>query len=486
MGAAGIEAYEREAEQLNEELMREGLLTGTGEKETYEVRTIYARHARLFDPENVRARLDERCDTRTMNLADFAVEGHIGLRLAEESERLVNAEMQAVVRLDGQDVPYRSAPVLVQNQEDRSRRLEWDRACCRVMESLNPLYSDIWRRTREIARELGFRDYRSMCDELARLDLDRLREAAVEMLEATAPGWPERVARALESVGASPEDGTTADISHFMRARRFDDAFPAERLLPCLKETLEGLGIHPDRQPNLHLDIEDRPLKSPRAFCAPVRVPDEVWLVIKPHGGQDDYNSLLHESGHAEHYAHVDPALPFALRALGDNSVTETYAFLFNNLLFNERWLTRSAGARDWSEFLEFNRFCETWMLRRYCAKLLYELEMHSLDEDAARQLYVETLGRHLGVRINAERFLADVDEGFYVAQYLRAWMLEAQLRALLERECGREWFADPRAGDLLRSLWRLGDSLDAPALARRLGEEGLSPRALIRSLAGD
>ncbi len=478
-----VTAYEREAEQLNEELMREGLLTGTGEKETYEVREIYARHAHLFEPDNVRARLEERGETRTLNLADFAVEGHIGLRLAEDSERLVNAELQATVRLDGQEAPYRSAPVMIQNQENRQRRMEWDRAYCVVMESLNPLYSEIWARTRQIAVELGFGDYRSMCDELGRLRLDWLRGAAEEILQATAPGWTERVARVLESVGASPEDGTTADVSHFMRARRFDDAFPAERLLVCLKETLAGLDIRMEEQANLHLDIEDRPLKSPRAFCAPVRVPDEVWLVIKPHGGQDDYNSLLHEAGHAEHFTHVDGRLPFALRALGDTSVTETYAFLFNNLLFNKRWLTRHLGRRDWSEFLEFNRFCETWMLRRYCAKLLYELEMHSLDEERARRLYVETLRKHLGVRINPERFLADVDEGFYVAQYLRAWMLEAQLRSVLERDFGPEWFAEPGAGEMLKGLWALGDSLDAPALAEKIGKDGLSPDALIGSL---
>ena len=478
-----VTAYETEAEQLNEELMREGLLTGTGEKESYEVREIYARHSRLFEPANVRARLAERQDMRTLNLAEFAVEGHIGLRLAEESERLVNAEMQAVVRFDGRDVPYRSAPVLIQNQEDRRVRLEWDRAHRRVMESLNPLYAELWARTRQIAAELGFTDYRSMCDELKRLQLDWLRGAAEEILRATAAGWPERVAGALRSVGASAEDGTAADISHFMRARRFDGAFPAERLLGCLKETLAGLGIRMEEQANLHLDIEDRPLKSPRAFCAPVRVPQEVWLVIKPHGGQDDYNSLLHEAGHAEHFTHVDPALPFALRSLGDTSVTETYAFLFNNLLFNERWLTGHLGERDWSEFLEFNRFCETWMLRRYCAKLLYELEMHSLDEERARALYEETLGRHLLVRISPERFLADVDEGFYVAQYLRAWILEAQLRARLEGEFGPEWFRRPAAGEMLKGLWRLGDSLDAPALALKMGADGLSPEPLIRAL---
>ena len=36
-----------------------------------------------------------------------------------------------------------------------------------------------------------------------------------------------------------------------------------------------------------------------RAFCAPVRVPHEVYLVLRPHGGQTDWTTFLHELGHA-------------------------------------------------------------------------------------------------------------------------------------------------------------------------------------------
>ncbi|HWQ28343.1 MAG TPA: hypothetical protein VNN12_04915, partial [Dehalococcoidia bacterium] len=59
--------------------------------------------------------------------------------------------------------------------------------------------------------------------------------------------------------------------------------------------------------PNIHRDTEPRPRKSPRAFCSAIRVPDEVILVINPHGGHDDYRALFHEAGHAEHFGLTDP-----------------------------------------------------------------------------------------------------------------------------------------------------------------------------------
>ena len=42
---------------------------------------------------------------------------------------------------------------------------------------------------------------------------------------------------------------------------------------------------------------------------------------------------LLHELGHALHFANMSRALPFEFRWLGDNSVTEGYAMLFDHRL---------------------------------------------------------------------------------------------------------------------------------------------------------
>src|SRR5439155_26923153 len=140
------------------------------------------------------------------------------------------------------------------------------------------------------------------------------------------------------------------------------------------EETLAGLGIDLGAQSNVTLDTEQRPNKSPRAFCAPVHVPREVYLVIPRTGGRDDFSALFHEGGHTEHYANVDPALPFELRHLGDNSVTEGFAFLFEHLLEDASWLRTVMGAADAEAYIEFSRASKLVFLRRYAAKLRYEL----------------------------------------------------------------------------------------------------------------
>ena len=234
--------------------------------------------------------------------------------------------------------------------------------------------------------------------------------------------------------------------------------------MEAFERTLAGLGIDLAAQANVKLDTEQRPLKSPRAFCAPVRVPEEVYLVIPRTGGRDDFGALFHEGGHTEHYAHVDPALPFEFRHLGDNSVTECFAFLFEHLTEDPHWLRAMLGVEDAGGYLGFARATKLVFLRRYAAKLSYEMELHGGERPLSEmpELYAQLLGEAVGVDWPRASYLADVDDGFYAANYLRAWALETYVRRHLRRAVRPRWFAERAAGDVLRDLWREGQRLDA------------------------
>src|SRR5207244_6487993 len=95
------------------------------------------------------------------------------------------------------------------------------------------------------------------------------------------------------------------DVQRMFRAPQWDPLFPADRMVPALDSTLADLGIDLRSQQNVELDLEQRDNKSPRAFCAPIEIPDDVKLVIQPIGGPDDWSSLFHEAGHPEPYAHL-------------------------------------------------------------------------------------------------------------------------------------------------------------------------------------
>jgi hypothetical protein len=81
------------------------------------------------------------------------------------------------------------------------------------------------------------------------------------------------------------------------------------------------------------------------------------------------------------------------------------------------------------------------------------------------------------------EGYLADMDAGFYSADYLRAWIRSAQLRAYLEREVGDEWWASEETGKRLRALFMEGTRPSSEEIAGRIGFEPLDTAPLLAEL---
>jgi hypothetical protein len=241
-------------------------------------------------------------------------------------------------------------------------------------------------------------------------------------------------------------------------------------MLPALEATLSDLGIDLRSQRNVELDVERRPRKSPRAFCAPIEVPGRVVLVIQPMGGADDWRALFHEAGHTEHFAHIRGSLPVEHRRLGDPTVSEGWAALLERLVDDPAWLARRLDFGRPYEFAAEGAALHLYLARRYAAKLLYELELHTAPElEPMRGRYVEILQDATKIEPSGSEFLADVDEGFYAIGYLRSWAFEAQLRTHLREEFGTTWFSRGEAGSLLRELWNEGQSMNGDELLQEV-----------------
>jgi hypothetical protein len=103
--------------------------------------------------------------------------------------------------------------------------------------------------------------------------------------------------------------------------------------------------------------------------------------------------------------------------------------------------------------------------------------------EDPASR-YADILGNALKVSIAPEKYLEDVDDAYYAAQYLRAWIFEVQMRHYLEKEYGPAWFTQPAAGRFLMDLWRQGQRDNVVELARQMGYEGLNLKPLTEELS--
>lgn len=491
-----LEAYRHDAEAFLEALTREYYRHFAGLQQDYAIEPIYDRYRHLFQRDAV-TRLRERAGAcaaaseegrRLRLLLDFAVDGYVGELTKQAEAELARREAATEVAVEGERLAFREVPARQANEPDRERRAQLEGARCLVLsQKLEPLYRELVEGQHAAARELGWPSYREMCAEIKGVDLQALSARTAEFQRKSTEAYP-RLLRphAQRALGLGLGELARSDLPRLLRAPEFDAAFPAVRLLASHTETLRDLGLDPTAQPGLTLDVAARAGKSPRAFCAPVRTPGEVYLVIAPVGGRDDFGALFHESGHAQHATNTDPALPFEFRCLGDNAISEAYAFLIQHLIEDPEWLRLRLGVSDASEMVAYARAERLLYVRRYCAKLAYELELHGPGGRPGELLaarYAQLLEEALGMRWPSESYLADVDSGFYSTCYLRAWAMETQLRVHLRERHGAAWFTRPEAGAELRRLWSQGQRHTPEELLAEVTGHELSFEPLLSEL---
>ena len=459
-----LDAFRERADRFVADLDEEYYLHFSGQKPTLDVEQIYERYEDL-----TRLGTAQQMQGAPTELWRFACEGYLGNLTREHQSRIASVEAGLEVASDGETIPYRMLRVAISNEPDRDKRRRLEETRVRLLdEHLNPVYLDAAQIDREAVVKLDAPNYYELYKRFG-FRLDELAEECRELLDGTEKLWEregDKLFRARLGIGL--DEARPWDVGRLFRAPELDQLYPSAQMLPALEVTLSELGIDLQAQENVHLDLEPRPSKSPRAFCAPIEVPGRVMLVIQPIGGKDDWEALFHEAGHTEHYANTSEDLLTEDKRLGDMAVTEGWAALFEHLVTEPAWLNRRLDVPRPQDLAAEGAASLLYFARRYSAKLLYEIEFFQApDVPSMRERYFELLSDALKLPVNRESYLDDIDGSFYVIGYLRSWAFESQLREFLRSEFGNEWFAKRDAGDLLRELWSLGQRPTADELLK-------------------
>ena len=490
------DALRARGEAFLEEVSAEYHAAHSGLKAEAVLQPIYERHREAFGDEafaDVVKQFRWEKDVRSPRaLLDWLVESRVGRELAPLEEREIAWEGAAVVRLaDGTEEPYQRVPITLGNTRDmRARHALDDARAALVAKEFAPLKRERLQREHEVVGSLGIAPtYNATFEALSGVSLAALRKECEAFLKDTQALWDELLPAFLkEGLGITRAEATRADLLALMRAPEFDAAFTAEAMEREVRRQVTEMGISADASGRVKYDTGERPGKRARAFCAPVKIPDVVHLVLRPHGGTGDWMTLLHELGHALHFANMDRTLPFEYRWLGDNSVTEGYAMLFDHRLKDRGWLQRYTGLskKDLPRYLRSQGFEELHYVRRYAAKLIYETELHggAVGWDALPDLFVELLTNATGFLYQRADAFVDVDPRYYAARYLRAWQLQAVLDESLRTRFDEDWWRNPKAGPwIVGELFSHGQRELADEQARRVAGKGLSFAPVIAAI---
>ncbi len=490
---ARLRAYVRERSE-------EARAVRVGEKEVSEQAAIVARFADLFTREQLEAlrlaeeeaRSDEERE-RLFRLRKSCEGGIVFAEMAPRHDALENAELATRVAFRGEEKPLRAAQAEVAVIGDYEAREELGCLAADASAELNPMRLDLVRAWEALEAELsGEPDPVARSEEEKGISLRQLAEVLADAAALARDRYLEMRERWLDRLlGAGrPARPSSYHVPYVRRLSPLAHVYTKERAPEVCLDTLRGLGLDLASQPGIRADLEDRPQKAPRACVIPADPPHVVHLITRAMGGLHDYEALLHEAGHALHYAGCDPDLPYAFRALSrDHALTEIYSYIVQAVTREPGWHARyfSLSEAEAAEHAEAALFLEALLFQRYVAKLHFELDFWSRfsQDGGTPDGYAERLTEAVDFVYRSDAYLADMDPGFYSADYLRAWVRCAQLRAHLVETVGEDWWRRPETGELLRGLFREGTRPSSEEVAERIGFNPLDVRPLVAELNG-
>lgn len=438
----------------------------SGQKERLEIADIYERYGHLFSKDLAKNCLERwgasgsTEEKRTYkHLFQFAFFGYIGNLVKKIIEELAARQSAMEIEIRGTKIGYHSITPKLVHEQDKDVRREIDEKWAMLEVELDTLRLNKWKITNDVFREFNFESYRDGCQKSFEVDYDGLSKILKDFLQATESEYVNSFdALCQQKLGYSLDNAAKCDIPYLLRGETWDECFPREGMIEKVTAFLSDLGMPLDGISAIILDVVEREKKRPRAFCSAVRMGEEVYVCVRPMGGMSDYLTTLHELGHACHFAFTDSNLPAELTMIGDSATSEIFAFNFNYLGADPVWLKTYIGIHEPKEIVEFLRLQKLYLLRRYASKFLYELELHKDYNFSNRSgLYAGYLNDGLKAKHRNEYWLADLDDAFYSAGYLRAWIFEVQLREYLQKEFGSDWWRNPSAGHRLKEFWRTG-----------------------------
>jgi hypothetical protein len=331
------------------------------------------------------------------------------------------------------------------------------------------------------AISLGFASYRELVADATNTNLQRAQAAAEALFEQTERLHRSAVARIItrEFADAPASDLGFADLAYVERLPWLDKFFLAQNLLQTYSETIEGMGIRVDKQPNIQIVFGSPSSGAGSASCFPVNPPLDVRLLSSSGRGAYEFAGFLYAAGKAQHYAWSSKNLAESHPEFiysPDSATNWGYGYLFNLLLLDAKWLQEFLQPISEAQTAELVRDMAAALalrVRRLCAETSYAMLLHSDMRPSTEQLrsaFVDLHDRATSFHFGRGMFLLHLNERMKSVVHLRALAFAVGLQEYLRVRHGHRWWASRRAGDELIDLWNTASHYSVEELARLVG----------------
>ncbi len=434
-----IESYRTRLEEFEQNLNREVFDYYSGSKRQLDILSVYADHSDLFSAESIHEvesalkNTGETFASRKKSLekiAQFLIDQYLDSHAAPQMQESTRFEAKQTLLWGGKEIFLFQVPAYLRDEPDAVTRRKLSERHIRALGE-SELRQENVARLRSASVALGFKNYAEARTRISGIDYKQLLHSFNAVLSRLEDCYFERLRASFEAtLGFSLQEAGAWDSAHWQKKNDKESVFSKKNLFPIFKTTVLELGIQPERPNAVSFDLEYRTQKQPGSFCIPVRIPQEIKIVMQPEDGSRYYAALLHEGGHAYHFAWTSPSLPVEHRIWGDRSLSEAYAFLLERFVGDPQWLSHMLQFTKSKEFLHFQSLFRVFLLRRHTGRLCFAMRLHEQESlEGMPQIYAETMKAYTGLEHQPESWLCELPDGLDSADYLRGWAMESMLR---------------------------------------------------------
>ena len=430
------------------------------------------------------ARIEQR-ETR-IRIRHGLIDHYLQRKLMPHETEMHAWSRGAAAHVDGEKIYFREVIPWCQKSSTLAKRQKLQQETGPLCKLLKPFAVNYWNVVLEtLTDELGFDGYIDYCGRKKGIDYHGLYGLAHRLLQASDRFYFDAMrAWSRDRFGLPLDALSRFDAIYLLSLSQWDHLCPAVPPATTRAFFRDRWGLDIFRRAGLHLDLSPAPGKSAQAISMMVRIPQEVYLLMRPEGGWIDLETLWHELGHGLSATGTDPHLPPVQRELATAfGLSEVYAFLLQRMALSPLVLESVLGLPKptVSMLTTYKRLKDLAVFRRYAAKFISEYDMFTGGDLGDGRPYAATMARATGFFHQPESHLFDLVPEFYCADYLLGWLGEAMLSDHLVDRFGESGYAGADAGRWLQSLWRQGNARDIFGFFRQNGIGDLSERPLLR-----
>ncbi len=462
-----MDGIEQSLLKLNERLTARALSIWKGIERVPSQLGIYAEFEDLLNPIRVKQIRSTVNEARMRNRVFHTLLGHyLQYHVFPYENELFSWLRGAAAHVNGEKIYFKDILPWCQKRSDLNGRRILEKETSSLCKFLKPFALSFWEVFLGIlSEEFGYESYSAYCGDKKQIDYQGYILKLQELLDQTEELYLSAMEKWVHESFALPlSELNRFDSIYLLGLGELDRFFPKRISLVDNLDFFNNWSIRVAELPGLHLDIDYSPQKSSQAMSFALRIPQNIHLVMNPQGGWVDLETLFHEMGHALSHVFTSPDLsPPEKDFFTSNTLSETYAFLLQNMSLSPLFLERQLGLspQEIEKITFYKTLKDLSVFRRYGAKFLAEYQIFEKNDLANGEIYATLLKKYTGFSYRPETQLFDLAPEFYALDYLVSWMAEATLEKHLRKTFGPEWMFKRETGTLLREWWWTGNGYE-------------------------